>query len=152
MEIIKKIIKKLIQNTTNGVILIIIGIMHTQFALSKEVFGQKFLEFSKSYFFKISKGTDELPIVLGQTNLDAFAAFWFFYFGILLFPLGMLLHSIEKDGKIIPTSFTISYLIVVIIGCYMIPNSGMTVFMLPHAIYMLVRNFLKAKKNILFNV
>ena len=59
---------------------------------------------------------------------------------------GIIVHSIEKNKGIIPYSFTISYLIVVMIGCYMVPNSGMTFFMLPHAIYMLVRNYLKARK------
>jgi hypothetical protein len=135
---------KTIKKITNGVILMIIGLLHTQYALTS--FGKQFSEFSKSYFFKISKGTDELPAMIGKTNFETFAAFWFFYFGIIIIPIGLLVHSIEKNKGIIPYSFTISYLIVVMIGCYMVPNSGMTFFMLPHAIYMLVRNYLKARK------
>ena len=87
-----------------------------------------------------------MPATIGNTNFESFAAFWFFYFGILLIPLGLLLHFVEKDKKILPLSFTISYLIVILIGCYMIPNSGMTVFMLPHALYLIIRNYIIARK------
>jgi hypothetical protein len=137
---------KILQQITNGILLIIIGLMHTYCAVSSSGFGIQFREFSKSYFFKISTGADEFPAVAGKTDFETHAAFWFFYFGILIIPLGLLVHSIEKDKKILPYSFTISYLVVVLIGCYMVPNSGMTFFMLPHAIYMLVSNFLKARK------
>lgn len=137
---------KIINKITNGVLLIVIGIMHTQFVLSAGAFGKQFQVFSQSYFFKISKGTDEMPAIAGNTNFEAIAAFWFFYFGIFIIPLGLLVHSIEKNGKILPHTFTISYFVVVLIGCYMIPSSGMTFFMLPQAIYMLVRNYLKARK------
>lgn len=135
---------KIINKITNGVILIILGLLHTQYAVSS--FGKYFREFSESYFFKISTGADQLPAMTGKTNFESFAAFWFFYFGIFLIPMGLLLHSMEKNKKFIPHSFTISYLTVVLIGCYMVPNSGMTYFLLPHAIYMLVRNYLKRKK------
>ncbi len=135
---------KIINKITNGTILVIIGLLHTLYALSS--FGKQFLEFSKSCFFKISNGTDELPALLGKTNFETFAAFWFFYFGIIIIPVGFLVHSIEKNKGILPYSFTISYLIVILIGCYMVPNSGMTFFMLPHAIYMLIRNYLKTRK------
>lgn len=137
---------KIVKKITNGILLIVIGIMHTRFALSAEAFGKQFHEFSKSDFFRICGGLDELPVVVGHTNIEAFAAFWFFYFGILIIPLGVLVHSIEKNNRILPHAFTISYLIVVVIGCYMIPNSGMTFLMLPHGIYMLVSNYLKAGK------
>ena len=139
MTIIKKI--------TNGILLIVIGVMHIQFVLSSGAFGKQFSKFSESYFFRISDGMNELPATLRKTNFENFAAFWFFYFGILIIPLGLLVHSIEKDKKILPHSFTIGYLIMVLIGCYMIPNSGMTFFMLPHAIYMLIGNYLKVKKS-----
>ena len=136
MRILKKI--------TSGILLISIGLLHTSYSLSS--FNIQFKEFSKTGFFKISGGADELPATIGNTNFESFAAFWFFYFGILLIPLGLLLHFVEKDKKILPLSFTISYLIVILIGCYMIPNSGITVFMLPHAIYMIVRNYIIARK------
>jgi len=137
---------KIVKRITNGILLIVIGIIHTRFALSAEAFGKQFHEFSKSDFFRICGGLDELPMVVGHTNVEAFAAFWFFYFGILIIPLGLLVHSIEKNSRILPHAFTISYLIVVVIGCYMIPNSGVTFLMLPHAIYMLVSNYLKAAR------
>jgi len=145
METIKNNEMKIIKKITNGILLVIIGTLHTYYAVSSSGFGKQFLGFSKSYFFKISPGADEFPAVVGKTNFETLAAFWFFYFGILIIPLGLLVHSIEKDGRIIPYSFTISYLIAVLIGCYMVPNSGMTFFALPQAIYMLVSNYLKAR-------
>ncbi len=137
---------KILKKITNGIILIVIGLLHTRFAISSDGCGTQFLNFSKSYFFKISEGLNELPAVPGKTNFETFAAFWFFYFGILIIPLGLLVHSIEKANKTLPHYFTITYLIVVLIGCYMIPNSGMTFIMLPHAIYMLVRNYIIVRK------
>ncbi len=138
---------------TNGLILVIIGIIHTRLVISNDAFGFKFREFAQSGFFRISNGLNELPAAPGKTNFESFAAFWFFYFGILIIPLGLLVHAIEKKNKMLPHSFTISYLIVVLVGAYMIPASGMTYIMLPHAVYMLVGNFLKGRKMYLeFNV
>ena len=137
---------KLVKQITNGVLLIVIGLLHTHCAISSGGFGRQFIGFSKSCFFKISTGFDELPAMAGKTNFETFAAFWFFYFGILMIPLGLLVHSIEKDKRRLPYSFTISWLLVVLVGCYMVPNSGLTFIMLPQAIYMLVRNSIKARK------
>ncbi|NJK97746.1 MAG: hypothetical protein HC905_25080 [Bacteroidales bacterium] len=106
------------------------------------------MSFSNSYFFKISGGLSELPAAVGKTNFEVFATFWFFYFGILIIPLGLLVHSIEKANRTLPHTFTVSYLLVVILGSYMIPNSGMTLIMLPHALYMLIINFIRARKSL----
>jgi len=73
-------------------------------------------------------------------NYGNFAEIWFFYCGILLIPIGIFLNYVEKQNKQIPKSCTWSYLIVVLIGVYMIPFSGMTFFMLPHALFMLVKS------------
>ncbi|WP_408032501.1 hypothetical protein [Tenacibaculum xiamenense] len=56
------------------------------------------------------------------------------------------MHSIENKKQVLPHYFTISYLIVILLGCYMVPNSGITVFMLPHALYMIISNSIKARK------
>lgn len=141
-----KTLMKILNKITNGILLIIIGLFHTKLVVSSDGCGKQFMKFSDSFFYKISGGLDELPAAAGKTNFETFAAFWFFYFGILIIPLGLLVHSIEKEKRILPHYFTISYLIVVLIGCYMIPNSGMTVIMLPHAIYMLFSNYYKARK------
>lgn len=138
---------KILRKITNGVFLIFIGLLHTKLVLSPDGCGKQFQKMSETFFFKISNGPEDLPMVVGKINCETFAAFWFFYFGILLIPLGLLVHSMEKDGKTLPLYFTLVYLIVVLIGCYMIPNSGMTFIMLPHAIYMLVSNILRARKN-----
>jgi hypothetical protein len=128
---------------TNGILLIAIGIIHSHLAFSPNGFGNQFLKFTKTYFFRISTGLDELPAVVGKTNFETFAAFWFFYLGILLIPLGLLVHSIESGSRTLPHCFTVSYLVFVLIGCYMVPNSGMTFIMLPHAIFMLINNIKK---------
>ena len=143
-------VMKIVKKITNGILLILIGLLHTSLAVSPEGGGKQFLNAAKSYFFNISGGSDELPIEVGKTDLETLTFFWFFYFGLLLIPLGLLVHSIEKNKSILPYSFTVSYLIFVLVGSYMIPNSGMTIIMLPHAVYMLIISWVKErrKKNI----
>jgi len=143
---------KILKKITNGILIVIIGMMHTQFALSADGFGKQFREFSKSHFFYLFSDMEKLRAGAGRELFEAFSAFWFFYFGILLILVGLLVHSVEKRYKILPHSFTISYLIFVTIGCYMMPESGMTYFMLPHAIYMLVSNCMKVRKEIKLQV
>ncbi len=72
----------------------------------------------------------------GQMNYENFAAFWFFYFGLLLIPIGMLVDHVERISGHIPKKFVWAYLLVVLVGVFMIPLSGMTLLMLPHALYM----------------
>jgi hypothetical protein len=124
---------------TNGKILMFFGIIHPLLGISPFAFGKQFYDFANKFFFKISDGLLEFPLLNGQMNYENFAAFWFFYFGLLLIPLGILLNYIEKENKEIPKQFIWSYLIVVLIGVYMIPFSGMTIFMLPHSLYMLIQ-------------
>lgn len=135
---------KIIKKINNGILIIILGLLHTNFSLSNDGFGSIIKKFSESYFFHISSGLNELPATVGVTNFETMAAFWFFYFGLMLIILGILLYYIEKEMKRIPHPFTISYILVVLVGCYMIPNSGMTYLMLPHAIFMLGINFYKS--------
>jgi len=137
---------KIIKKITNGILLIIIGIMHTQFVFSSGGFQRQILLFSKSYFYNVNNGMKELPASLGHTNFESFAAFWFLYFGIFLIPIGLLVHSIENRKQFLPHSFTVSYIVIVLLGCYMVPNSGITIFMLPQALYMLISNSIKVKK------
>lgn len=137
---------KVLRNITNGVLLIIISLLHTKLALSDEAFGKQFRQFANSNFFRIHRGIDDLPFTPGKTDLVSFSAFWFFYFGIMIIPLGLIVHYVEKSGKALPLYFTISYLAIVAIGSYMMPASGMTYIMLPHAIYMLIFNYTRAKK------
>lgn len=137
---------RFIKKITNGILLIIIGLLHTQFTFSADGFQKQMLHFSNSYFYKISDGMNELPAAVGHTNFEYFAAFWFLYFGIFIIPLGLLVHFVEKRKQPLPHYFTISYLVIVLLGCYMVPNSGITVFMLPHALFMLISNGIKARK------
>ncbi len=123
----------------NGKILIYTGIAHFLLGVSPFAFGKQFLEFSKTYFFKISEGLFEFPLLNGIMNYENFASFWFVYFGVLIIPIGILVDFIEKNNKIVPKKFILVYLIVVLIGVYMIPFSGMTFLMLPHAIYMFIQ-------------
>ena len=124
---------------TNGKILIGTGIAHATLATLPFGFGKQFSQFADTFFFKISDGLSEFPLLNGQMNYENFAAFWFFYFGILLIPLGILVNYIEKIKGQIPGSFIKAYLITVLLGVFMIPFSGMTFFMLPHAVYMFMR-------------
>ncbi|WP_422355917.1 DUF6463 family protein [Roseivirga pacifica] len=121
----------------NGTIIIVTGICHVTLGVSPFAFGKQFIEFSDSSFFKISNGLMEFPLMNGQMNFENFSAFWFFYFGVSLLSIGSLVMHIEKKEDFPPTSFIWIYLITVLVGVYMIPLSGMTFLMLPHAIYML---------------
>lgn len=122
---------------TSGNIFIFFGIIHPLLGISPFAFGKQFAGFANQFFFKISEGLFEFPLLNGQMNYENFAAFWFFYFGLLLIPIGILVNYVEKVNGSIPMSFIWAYLIVVLIGVFMIPFSGMTFLMLPHAIYML---------------
>jgi hypothetical protein len=124
---------------TNGKILIFFGIIHPLLGISPFAFGKQFMGFADKFFFKISEGLLEFPLLNGQINYANFAAFWFFYFGLLLIPIGVLVNYVEKTNGQIPKNFILTYLIVVLVGVFMIPFSGMTLFMFPHAIYMLVQ-------------
>lgn len=119
----------------NGKILISFGIIHALMGISPLAFGKQFSGFASSYFFKISEGLSEFPILNGTMNYENFAVFWFFYFGLLLIPLGIIVNYVERSPLHIPKSFVYAYLACVVIGVYMIPFSGMTLFMLPHALY-----------------
>ena len=123
----------------NGKVLIYTGIAHFLLGVSPFAFGKQFLAFSKTYFFKISEGLFEFPLLNGIMNYENFASFWFVYFGVLLIVMGILVDFIEKNNKVVPKNFILAYLIVVLIGVYMIPFSGMTFLMLPHAMYMFIQ-------------
>lgn len=135
---------------TNGVLLIIIAIIHNLTVIEPGNGGTQFSRMAETYFYKVSPGAELLPIVEAKTSfadVEIFVIFWFLYFGLLLIPLGLLIHSIERKGGTLPLVFTISYLLFVLAGVYMMPNSGMTFIMLPHAIYMLVINQIRVRKN-----
>lgn len=123
----------------NGKILIYTGIAHFLLGISPFAFGKQFLAFSETYFFKISEGLFEFPLLNGIMNYENFASFWFVYFGVLIILIGVLVDYIEKTNRVVPKTFIITYLVVVLIGVYMIPFSGMTFLMLPHAIYMFIQ-------------
>jgi len=121
----------------NGKIFLILGVMHTILGVSPWAFGKQFALFSNQFFFKISEGLLEFPLLDGKMNYENFAAFWFVYFGLFLIPVGLLVDFIESQNIPIPKTFVWTYLAVVLLGVYMIPFSGMTFLMLPHALYMI---------------
>lgn len=130
---------KIFNKITNGKIIITIGAIHT--LLTPVVYTKQFENFTLQFFFKINNGFME-----SQLNYETFAAFWCLYFGLILFPLGVLLNVIEEKNIKIPRSFIVTYLVVILLGVYMIPFGGMTIFMLPHVIYMLIKT--GKKKNV----
>lgn len=54
--------------------------MHFLFGLSPFAFGRQFSGFAQQFFFKISNGLSEFPVLGGKMNYENFAAFWFVYF------------------------------------------------------------------------
>ncbi|MGH1336092.1 MAG: DUF6463 family protein [Aureispira sp.] len=134
--------------TNNGKILLFFGTCHSLLAISPFAFGKQFAAFSSQFFFKISEGLFEFPLLQGQMNYENFAAFWFFYYGLLLLPLGILVKHLEDTNQALPKTFLQAYCIIVLLGVFMIPFSGMTFLMLPHALYMLYQNK-KASKSAL---
>ncbi len=138
---------KIIKQLTNGIFLVFIGLMHTQFGISDNGFGNQFKAFAQNNFYKISTGLDQLSAKDGLIDYETFAAFWFSYFGLILIPFGLLMHAIEKMKIVLPLIFTLSYFTVVLLGVYMIPNSGITFIMLPHAIFMLLQPYIKRLLN-----
>jgi hypothetical protein len=127
----------------NGLIFIAIGVIHSWFGMSMDAFGRQFAVFSDANFYKVSKGLDELPIIDNIYVYEVMSAFWFVYFGLLMVVVGFLVFSVEKKKQSLPYSFVLSYFFFVFIGSYMIPNSGITFIMLPHAIFMLIQKIYK---------
>lgn len=134
-----------LKKITNGHIIILIGLLHTHLVVTADGCGVQFAKFAKTYFFSISNGMEQLPAMVGRTDFESFAAFWFFYFGLIMLPFGIAVHHLQKLNNHLPLSLTLGYLIVVLIGCYMVPNSGMTIIMLPHALFMILRPLLRKK-------
>lgn len=139
MYVIRERMSQFFMKITNGKILIFFGVIHPLLGISPFAFGKQFAGFANKFFFKISDGLFEFPLLNGKMNYENFAAFWFFYFGLLLIPLGILVGYVEKTIGHLPKKFIWAYLIIVLVGVFMIPFSGMTFLMLPHAIYMLVQ-------------
>lgn len=82
----------------NGKILIFFGISHTILGISPFAFGKQFKGFADKFFFKISEGLFEFPLLNGQMDFENFSAFWFVYYGLLLIPLGILVdYSINRS-------------------------------------------------------
>lgn len=125
---------------TNGKIIIGIAAIHTAITISPFAYQKQFENFAGSYFFNLKMWNPGFSFLNGQLNYENFAAFWCFYFGLLMFPLGILVEYIETKQIKIPKQFILSYFIFTVIGIYMIPVSGMTVFFLPHSVYMMIRN------------
>lgn len=125
---------------SNGKVFFVFGIVHPLLGVSPFAFGKQFAGFADQQFFKVSEGLLEFPLLHGTMNYANFAAFWFVYFGLLFVPLGFLVDFIEKSAGRIPVNFALSYLAVVLLGAFMIPFSGMTFLMLPHAIFMLYQS------------
>ena len=125
---------------THGKVIISLGVMHALLSITPWAFGKQFTFFSHSFFFQISNGLFEFPLLNGIMNYEHFAAFWFFYYGLLLIPLGILVSYVEEQFTVIPANFKWAYLLIILVGVYMIPFSGMTLLMLPHALFMIFSN------------
>ncbi len=83
---------------SNGRVLIFLGVVHSLLGTSPYVFGKQFTGFAHKFYFRISEGLYELPILNSQMNYENFFAFWFCYFGLLLIPLGFLVEEIKQNS------------------------------------------------------
>ena len=124
----------------HGRLLMITGIVHVLLVVMPGVFGEQFYQFAKDLFFNINSGLLDFPLFGGNINNQDFAAFWFFYAGPLMFMYGHLLDSYEKKDGHIEKSISIIFIVISLIGSYMIPLSGMTFLLLPQGIYMYIRS------------
>lgn len=116
------------------------GFLHVCLVILPGVYGEQFLQFSRHYFFNINNGLIDFPLIGGTLHHPEFAAFWFFYAGPLLFIYGQLLDSFEKHNGVIPKRISVGFIIVSLLGAYMIPLSGMTFLLIPQGVYMYVRS------------
>jgi hypothetical protein len=123
----------------HGKLLIYTGILHTLFSFIPGIFGEQLVSFAKHGFFNISKGLFEFSLFGGDMRYDVFAAFWFFYIGPVIIFIGILIDHIELIVTYIPRKIIVSFFIISLIGAFMIPISGMTIFLLPQSIYMYLR-------------
>ncbi len=123
----------------HGKLLILTGVFHLIITSLPGVFGKQLLEFSYKGFFNISEGIAGFDFFGGTLNYENFAIFWFLYMGPLLFMYGHVIDTIERNG-LIPRQIAINFLIVSIIGAYMVPASGMTLLLIPQALFMLKRS------------
>ncbi len=116
------------------------GVGHILLAILPGVFGDQFLQFSHSGFFNISSGAADFSFFGGSLNYEEFAAFWFFYAGPIMFIYGQVVDRIERSEGGVPSAIAKGFLVVSLIGAYMVPLSGMTFVLLPQAIWMVVRS------------
>jgi len=124
----------------HGRLLLLTGVFHMFVILLPGICGEQLLEFSNHGFFNISKGLAGFPFFGGSLNYENFAVFWFFYMGPLLLMYGHVIDTIERQNNAIPRQIAINFLIVSLIGAYMMPISGMTFLLIPQASYMLIRS------------
>ena len=124
----------------HGKLLIITGILHLVVTLLPGIFGKQILYFASHGFFNINKGLLGFPLLGGTLDYESFSAFWFFYMVPILIMFGHLIGNIEKNNGSVPRQIALHFLILSLIGAYMVPMSGMTFFLVPQALYMLVRS------------
>ncbi len=104
---------------------VIISILHTLFAISN--FGSIYLDMIKNGFFN------------SATTASSSLAAWFFLFGILMLPLGILIRNFEYKAVPIPLSVVVSLLLLVILGAVVMPVSGFWL-LFPPVLVMLYEN------------
>ncbi|MEW6664284.1 MAG: DUF6463 family protein [Thermodesulfobacteriota bacterium] len=124
----------------HGRLLLITGILHLIVTLLPGIFGKQILDFASHGFFNINKGLLAFPLFGGTLDNESFSAFWFFYMVPIMLMLGHLIDNLEQINGFVPRQTAIHFLIVSLIGAYMVPISGMTFFLVPQAVYMLVRS------------
>ncbi len=131
----------------HGLLLIITGIAHSLFAVLPAAFGKQFAVFSNTLFFNIDTGLMDFPLFGGKQDFESLCAFFFFYAGPMYIVFGLAVYHLEKSVWEIPVSVSLGFLLYAVIGAYMVPLSGMTLFLLPQAVYMHMSGRLSENEN-----
>ncbi len=130
----------------HGIILIITGMIHTFVGVT--LFWEKWCEFPTKFFFNIAPHELKFdrPLIQNFLDLSAEATLWFFISGIVLMILGQIVHGIEVQTRRIPSYLGWELLAFGLVFSWMIPISGFSIFLVPQAIYMIIRQRTKGNQ------
>jgi len=110
-----------------GKIIIILGIIHSIFGFI--FFRNIFPELVREMLFNSIK-----------YQLDRQTAFWFIYFGFATLIIGGLIDWIEHKNLELPSFLKWSFLAITLLGCFIMPISGIWLFFIPTICLFLRRN------------
>jgi len=116
------------------------GVIHS-FPIGIPLYWEKWKEIASRGFLNAAphRIDFERPIHEGLLDIQAEAAIWFFIGGVALFVLGHLVHAFEVQVGRLPRFLGWELLGISLAFWWMIPISGFPVFLLPQAVFMILR-------------